>query len=57
MRELIIKSSCIKIYELKCKEERYGWMVHTTRIKDSSLFKIVKYNKKYESLADMIRSG
>ncbi|XP_019241416.1 PREDICTED: uncharacterized protein LOC109221387 [Nicotiana attenuata] len=43
--------SCSKRYELRCIVEKCGWNVRATRIKRSTLFRVIKYHS-YECLVD-----
>ncbi|XP_016514214.2 uncharacterized protein LOC107831016 [Nicotiana tabacum] len=48
--------SCSKRYELKCIVEKYGWNVRATRIKNSSLFRVIKYYNNHECSVDARKS-
>ncbi|XP_019255038.1 PREDICTED: uncharacterized protein LOC109233612 [Nicotiana attenuata] len=43
----VVRSSSTR-YSLKCNDDRCCWCVHAFRIKDSTLFKIVKIEKKHD---------
>ncbi|XP_075099516.1 uncharacterized protein LOC142176285 [Nicotiana tabacum] len=43
----VVRSSSTR-YLLKCNDDRCGWCVYAFRIKDSTLFKIVKIEKKHD---------
>ncbi|XP_070008008.1 uncharacterized protein [Nicotiana sylvestris] len=44
---LVVRSSSTR-YSLKCNDDRCGWCVRAFRIKDSTLFKIVKIEKNHD---------
>ncbi|XP_075095360.1 uncharacterized protein LOC142173633 [Nicotiana tabacum] len=48
--------SCSKRYELKCIVEKCGWNVRATRIKNSSLFRVIKYHNNHECSVDARKS-
>nr|XP_009795725.1 PREDICTED: uncharacterized protein LOC104242381 [Nicotiana sylvestris] len=48
--------SCSKRYELKCIMEKCGWNVHATRIKNFTLFRVIKYHNNHEYSIDARKS-
>ncbi|XP_075101234.1 uncharacterized protein LOC142176786 [Nicotiana tabacum] len=48
--------SCSKRYELKCIVDKCGWNVRATRIKNSTLFRVIKYHNFYECSVDARKS-
>ncbi|XP_070022358.1 uncharacterized protein LOC142177106 [Nicotiana tabacum] len=48
--------SCSKRYELKCIVEKCGWNVRATRIKNSTLFRVIKYYNIHECSVDARKS-
>ncbi|XP_070013331.1 uncharacterized protein [Nicotiana sylvestris] len=44
--------SCSKRYELKCIVDKCGWNVRATRIKNSILFRVIKYHNIHECSID-----
>ncbi|XP_075099265.1 uncharacterized protein LOC142176096 [Nicotiana tabacum] len=51
----VVRSSSTR-YSLKCNDDRCGWCVRTFRIKDSTLFKIVKIEKKHECSVNTMKA-
>ncbi|XP_075095284.1 uncharacterized protein LOC142173565 [Nicotiana tabacum] len=48
--------SCSKRYELKCIVKKCGWNVRATRIKNSLLFRVIKYHNNHECSVDARKS-
>ncbi|XP_070048991.1 uncharacterized protein [Nicotiana tomentosiformis] len=55
--EFIAVGSCSKRYELKCIVEKCGWNVRATRIKNFSLFRVIKYHNNQECSVDARKSN
>nr|XP_016465987.1 PREDICTED: uncharacterized protein LOC107788790 [Nicotiana tabacum] len=55
--EFIAVGSCSKRYELKCIVEKCGWNVRATRIKNFSLFRVIKYHNNHECSVDARKSN
>ncbi|XP_016485931.1 uncharacterized protein LOC107806306 [Nicotiana tabacum] len=51
----VVRSSSIR-YPLKCNDDRCGWCVRAFRIKDSTLFKIVKIEKKHDCSVNTMKA-
>nr|XP_009804059.1 PREDICTED: uncharacterized protein LOC104249347 [Nicotiana sylvestris]XP_016441588.1 PREDICTED: uncharacterized protein LOC107767182 [Nicotiana tabacum] len=51
----VVRSSST-IYLLKCNDDRCGWWVRAFRIKDSTLFKIVKIEKKHDCSVNTMKA-
>ncbi|XP_016515956.2 uncharacterized protein LOC107832609 [Nicotiana tabacum] len=54
--EFTVVRSCSKRYELKCIVEKCGWNIRATRIKHSSLFRVIKYHNNHECSVDARKS-
>ncbi|XP_019227552.1 PREDICTED: uncharacterized protein LOC109208851 [Nicotiana attenuata] len=54
--EFTFVRSCSKRYELKCIVEKCGWNVRATRIKNSTLFRVIKYHNNHECSIDARKS-
>ncbi|XP_019256281.1 PREDICTED: uncharacterized protein LOC109234667 [Nicotiana attenuata] len=54
--EFTVVRSCSKRYELKCIVDKCGWNVHATRIKHSTLFRVIKYHNIHECSVDARKS-
>ncbi|XP_070007664.1 uncharacterized protein [Nicotiana sylvestris] len=52
---LVVRSSSTR-YSLKCNNDRCGWCVHAFRIKDSTLFKIVKIEKNHDCSVNTMKA-
>ncbi|XP_070041168.1 uncharacterized protein [Nicotiana tomentosiformis] len=50
----VVRSSSTR-YSLKCNDDRCGWCVRAFRIKDSTLFKIVKIEKNHDCLVNTMK--
>ncbi|XP_070002193.1 uncharacterized protein [Nicotiana sylvestris] len=51
----VIRSSSTR-YSLKCNDDRCGWCVRAFRIKDSTLFKIVKIEKNHDCSVNTMKA-
>ncbi|XP_009794128.1 uncharacterized protein [Nicotiana sylvestris] len=51
----VVRSSSTR-YSLKCNDDRYGWGVRAFRVKDSTLFKIVKIEKNHDSSVNTMKA-
>ncbi|XP_019266145.1 PREDICTED: uncharacterized protein LOC109243640 [Nicotiana attenuata] len=51
----VVRSSSTR-YSLKCNDDRCGWCVRAFRIKDSTLFKIVKIEKKHDCSVNTMKA-
>ncbi|XP_019227856.1 PREDICTED: uncharacterized protein LOC109209123 [Nicotiana attenuata] len=51
----VVRSSSTR-YSLKCNDDRCGWCVRAFRIKDSTLFKIVKIEKYHDCSANTMKA-
>ncbi|XP_019241970.1 PREDICTED: uncharacterized protein LOC109222009, partial [Nicotiana attenuata] len=49
--------SCSKRYELKCIVDKCGWNVRATGIKNSTLFRVIKYHNIHECAVDARKSN
>ncbi|XP_070006026.1 uncharacterized protein [Nicotiana sylvestris] len=54
--EFTVVRSCSKRYELKCIVDKCGWNVRATRIKNSTLFRVIKYHNIHECSVDARKS-
>ncbi|XP_070017554.1 uncharacterized protein [Nicotiana sylvestris] len=54
--EFTVVRSCSKRYELKCIVYKCGWNVRATRIKNSTLFRVIKYHNIHECSVDARKS-
>ncbi|XP_075088480.1 uncharacterized protein LOC142170463 [Nicotiana tabacum] len=54
--EFYVERSSNTRYSLVCTDEKCGWTVRGSRIKESTLFKIVKFQRTYECSADIRKS-
>ncbi|XP_070025906.1 uncharacterized protein [Nicotiana sylvestris] len=54
--EFKVVRSRSKRYSLKCNDDRCGWCVRAFRIKDSTLFKIVKIEKKHDCSVNTMKA-
>ncbi|XP_070003363.1 uncharacterized protein [Nicotiana sylvestris] len=52
----VVRSSSTR-YPLKCNDDRCGWCVRAFRIKDSTLFKIVKIEKKHDCSVNTMKAN
>ncbi|XP_070050966.1 uncharacterized protein [Nicotiana tomentosiformis] len=51
----VVRSSSTR-YSLKCNDDRCGWCVHAFKIKDSTLFKIVKIEKNHDCSVNTMKA-
>nr|XP_009779427.1 PREDICTED: uncharacterized protein LOC104228640 [Nicotiana sylvestris] len=51
----VVRSSSTR-YSLKCNDDRCDWFVRAFRIKDSTLFKIVKIDKKHDCSVNTVKA-
>nr|XP_016457101.1 PREDICTED: uncharacterized protein LOC107780986 [Nicotiana tabacum] len=54
--EFTVVRSCLKRYELKCIVDKCGWNVRGTRIKNFTLFRVIKYHNFHECSVDARKS-
>ncbi|XP_070010709.1 uncharacterized protein [Nicotiana sylvestris] len=54
--EFTVVRSCSKRYELKYIVDKCGWNVRATRIKNSTLFRVIKYHNIHECSVDARKS-
>ncbi|XP_070026388.1 uncharacterized protein [Nicotiana sylvestris] len=54
--QLIRRRSSSTRYSLKCNDDRCGWCVRAFRIKDSTLFKIVKIEKNHDCSVNTMKA-
>ncbi|XP_070014721.1 uncharacterized protein [Nicotiana sylvestris] len=54
--EFTVVRSCSKRYELKCIVEKCDWNVCATKIKNSTLFRVIKYHNNHECSVDARKS-
>ncbi|XP_070008505.1 uncharacterized protein [Nicotiana sylvestris] len=54
--EFIAVRSCSKRYELKCIVDKCGWNVRATRIKNFTLFRVIKYHNIHKCSVDARKS-
>nr|XP_009589546.1 uncharacterized protein LOC104086901 [Nicotiana tomentosiformis] len=54
--EFYVKRSSNTRYSLVCTDEKCGWTVRGSRIKESTLFKIVKFQRTHECSVDIRKS-
>ncbi|XP_075076710.1 protein FAR1-RELATED SEQUENCE 4-like [Nicotiana tabacum] len=52
----VVRSSSTR-YSLKCNDDRCGWCVHAFRVKDSTLFKIVKIEKNHDCSVNTMKAN
>ncbi|XP_070045292.1 uncharacterized protein [Nicotiana tomentosiformis] len=54
--EIKVVRSSSTIYSLKCNDDRCGWYVRAFKIKDSTLFKIVKIEKNHDCSVNTMKT-
>ncbi|XP_070006532.1 uncharacterized protein [Nicotiana sylvestris] len=54
--EFIAVRSCSKRCELKCIVDKCGWNVHATKIKNSTLLRVIKHHNNHECSVDARKS-